>query len=31
MDLRFDPTATRARYPEQSLTPLSDVLARRAR
>ena len=29
MDLRFDPSAIRARYPDQSLTPLSDVLARR--
>ena len=31
MDLRFDPSAIRARYPDQSLTPLSDVLARRVR
>lgn len=31
MDLRFDPSAIRARYPDQSLTPLADVLARRAR
>ena len=28
MDLRFDPSAIRARYPDLSLTPLSDVLAR---
>jgi NADH dehydrogenase len=31
MDLRFDPSAIRARYPDQSLTPLSVVLARRVR
>ena len=31
MDLRFDPSAIRARYPDQSLTPLSGVLARRGR
>jgi hypothetical protein len=31
MDLRFDPSAIRARYPDQPLTPLADVLARRPR
>ena len=30
MDLRFDPSAIRARYPDLSLTSSSDVLARRA-
>jgi NADH dehydrogenase len=31
MDLRFDPSAIGARYPDQPLTPLADVLARCAR
>ena len=31
MDLRFDPSAIRARYPEISLTSLADVLTRRSR
>jgi len=30
MDLRFDPSAIRARYPDLSLTSCADVLARRA-
>ena len=31
IDLRFDPSAVGARYPDQPLTPLADVLARCAR
>jgi hypothetical protein len=31
MDLRFDPSAVRARYPDLSLTSPSEVLMRRSR